>query len=459
MHLKLTYIKLITFFVATAFFAQANAQDIDRKKVDIVYIRLPLNALPTDVSTYYINVKSKNTSWGNTLGNVYDADMIKLNGYYRLPDASDADLVIESEVVNDLIYDKADERKAELTYKKDKNSPEIKYIAYYYYITYYTPKLRYKLSTRSGKVITEAYVGGVLTGMEYGSTNYSNYHSNSYSLSNAWRNDKNGIMAGNERDAFQVGMNSLRGTCLSYCMYPAAADYSVRYVDEKKGRTVYADLLQARDYYLEAVSLFKTDRIGMINKLVQPDYETRKETMKKAIDIWEKALAEADFENKKARIDSKVGRHLYYNLALAYLWIDDFVKAKEYAQGRKKDLGSWDKNLLSGIRDLSALIDDRAARQEANKWRQVIVMDSNVYVYKDPATRQRESEEAQKAMIAKLKAEKADSLARAKKTKSAVTKGKVGVKSGTGKASSSVKPPNGEAVNPKSSALKTSTKS
>ena len=433
--MRIIKILFATLMLAVMLLNTISAQDIDRKTVDVTYIRLPLKTLPPEIATYYVNVKSKTTSWGNSLGNVYDAEQIRFNGYYRLPEAGDADLLVENEVINDLVFDKAEERTATLTYKKDKNSPEIKYTANYYYVTYYTPKVHYTMRTKGGKQVADGFVGGVLTGFDYGSTSYSDYFSSSYPLASAWRNDKYGVMAKDERTAYQSAMSSLQYTCLSYSMMPARVEYSVRYVDEKKGKNVYADLLQARDYYIEAVSTLANDKITMINKLVQPDYQVRKETMQKAIDLWEKALAEADFDNKKARIDSKVGRHLYYNLALAYLWIDDFAKAKEYAQGRKKDVGSWDKNLMSGIRDLSALIDERAARQEANKWRTVFTADSNVYVYKDPATRLKEQEDLVKAEQARLvadKAARADSIRLAKIKGKATPKGKPVVKTAAG---------------------------
>ena len=405
--------------ITTAMHNFATGQDIDRKSVVITYVRMPLKTLPADVSTYFVQVKPRSSGWNNSLGNVYDAEQFRFNGYYRLPDAGDADQLVETEVINDLVFDKADERTAQLSYKKDKNSPEIKYTAYYYYVTYYTPKIHYRLYTKAGKPVADGVVGGALTGFDFGSTDYNNYLSNSYALAAAWRSEKFGLMAKSERSAFESAMTGLQGYCLSFSMVPSRTGYSVRYVDEKKGRHEYDDLLQARDYFLEAVAMLGNDKIALVNKLIQPDYNRRKDTMQKAIDLWEKALSQADFDNKKARIDSKVGRHLYYNLALAYLWIDDFAKAREYAQGRKKDVGSWDKNLLSGIRDLSALIDDQAARQEANKGRRVMLADSSEYVYKDPATRQREQEERAKADLARLESEKAaraDSMKRASKS-------------------------------------------
>jgi len=351
--------------------------------------------------------------------------------------------------VNDLIFDKVSEQKSEYKYKKDKNSPEIPYVAYTYYASYYTPKVRFSVRTRKGEVIKEGYIGGEQNGMHYGNTNYGDHFSNSYSLAAAWRNDKNGLMAEKEREGLALALNSLQGTCLSHCMYITKVDFSVRFVDEKKGKTVYADLREAKDYYLEAIALIANDKIHMINKLVQPDYVVRKEIMQKAIALWEKALAEADYDNKKARIDARVARHLYYNLALGYLWIDDFAKAKEYAQGRKKDVGSWDKNFLAGIKSLSSAIDDRTVRHEANQWRSLLLADSNVYVYKDPATRMKEQEEA----IAKMKVEKADSLAQVAAERKKGNSGKTPAKA-TAKKSSGAPP----AAKPKTTPAKASTK-
>lgn len=444
MHSLLHKPVIILFFLASLISSVARSQDVDRKRLDIYYIKLPYQRLPEDVATYFVNIKPMNSNWGNSLGNIYDAETVKLNGYHRLPDATDADLVVESEVINSLVFEKATERTAELTYRKDKNSPTITYIAYYYTISYYTPKMHYRIVTKAGKVITDGFLGGVLQSFQYGSTDYSNYFSSGYPLASSWKNAKSAEMASRERDGFTSGLNYLAGTCLAYCMYPAKVDYSVRYVDERKGRSVYADLTEAKDLYVEAVQSMKNDKIVMVNKLITPDYETRKETMKKAIAIWEKALEQANFEDKKARIDSKVGRHLYYNLAQAYLWMNDFDKAREYAQGRKKDVGSWDKNFLSGIAELSALIDDRAKRQEANKWRTVLLTDPEVYVYKDPATRMQEKEAAAKLAMEtqmQLKAHIADSIAAARgsKTKVASSKAKAPVKAASAAKTSVVK--------------------
>lgn len=53
-----------------------------------------------------------------------------------------------------------------------------------------------------------------------------------------------------------------------------------------------------------------------------------KAKINEAIAIWEKALLESDVENKKARIDEEVTYATYLNLIEAYIFVDDFSKAK-----------------------------------------------------------------------------------------------------------------------------------
>lgn len=49
-----------------------------------------------------------------------------------------------------------------------------------------------------------------------------------------------------------------------------------------------------------------------------------------AIATWEKELAQADVENKKARIDKKVATHLHENAALAYAYLKNYDEALKH---------------------------------------------------------------------------------------------------------------------------------
>lgn len=60
------------------------------------------------------------------------------------------------------------------------------------------------------------------------------------------------------------------------------------------------------------------------------DYEKKEAKVKiqEAITIYEKALTESDMKNKKARINEEVTLAIYVNLMEAYIWMDEYAKAK-----------------------------------------------------------------------------------------------------------------------------------
>lgn len=59
------------------------------------------------------------------------------------------------------------------------------------------------------------------------------------------------------------------------------------------------------------------------------DVETGKDKILAAIQIWENEIKQAQPEDKNARVDRKVAYATHLNLAVAYMWIFDFAKAKE----------------------------------------------------------------------------------------------------------------------------------
>ncbi len=54
--------------------------------------------------------------------------------------------------------------------------------------------------------------------------------------------------------------------------------------------------------------------------------ETAKERIAACAEVWTTALAEADYENRKARIDGKVAGLIYLNLINANIWLEEYDK-------------------------------------------------------------------------------------------------------------------------------------
>ena len=80
----------------------------------------------------------------------------------------------------------------------------------------------------------------------------------------------------------------------------------------------YSDLAQA---YLALVEGYN---------VLSEDYEKKDAKVKiaEATAIYEKALLESDINNKKARVNEEVTLSIYWNLMEAYIWMDEYAKAK-----------------------------------------------------------------------------------------------------------------------------------
>lgn len=78
---------------------------------------------------------------------------------------------------------------------------------------------------------------------------------------------------------------------------------------------VYDDFQQAYESAVAGYGLLASDFNNAVPKL------------NTAIDLWEKAVAEYNPNEKKVRMDEDVVRAAHFNLAEAYIWIHDFEKA------------------------------------------------------------------------------------------------------------------------------------
>jgi tetratricopeptide (TPR) repeat protein len=252
-------------------------------------------------------------------------------------------------------------------------------------VFFYTPQLKYRLTTDKKKLLEESSVGGEKRFDLFGSWDYANAYGSEKDLTAAWKEQKKEFLGSHEKKWFDHLFASLPYALGQYCLVPAVENFKVRYIDEKRTNR-YADYREAKDLFVQGVKYAATDRVEKINKLVQADYDKRKALVRQAIAIWEKALEEADYDRKRARVDAKVARNTYYNLALAYAWIDEYDKAREYLQARREDVGNWDKNLMAGIKDLSAFIDAQEVRYRANTWRELLAEDKTPYEYKPRVT-------------------------------------------------------------------------
>jgi hypothetical protein len=88
------------------------------------------------------------------------------------------------------------------------------------------------------------------------------------------------------------------------------------------------------------------------------------EGIRSCVAVWEKVLSEADFDNKKARIDAKMAGLLYINLIYANIWLEDYDRADAlFDEIRRLDTKKSAEGTAEG---LDAFSEDQRRRKEVN---------------------------------------------------------------------------------------------
>ena len=86
--------------------------------------------------------------------------------------------------------------------------------------------------------------------------------------------------------------------------------------------------------------------------------------IREVVPVWEKALEEADFENKKARIDTRVAGLIYLNLIYANIWLEDYARVDVlFDEMRRLDTKKSAEGTAEGLDSFS---EDQRSRKEVN---------------------------------------------------------------------------------------------
>jgi hypothetical protein len=167
-------------------------------------------------------------------------------------------------------------------------------------------------------------------------------------LSNFWKSL--------QQEELTASLSSINALINDRCGFPVKMHATEVYTVKKYKGHNYSDLIDA---YTKAKSGY-----DLVYKSV-----SRKEAasnLNKAISVWEKALAEGNPVDNKARINDKVIALLYVNLAEAYLWLGDYTKADNYIQKAKisnEGAGKYRRQ----AKDLEDLMNVLKSRELANQ--------------------------------------------------------------------------------------------
>ena len=301
--MKILQFTLIFLFAFVFTNNQILAQSVDTKNVRITYKQKPLKPLPEDIKTYSTMIRSGYILFDDEAKIERDY-LRKLDGYQHV--TQDGDLmilvtfrgldIIDTEVKND-----ESEEKGKFNFR--------------YNVTYTFP-MKYEIyNQKTGEVIEEKEISSMNEEIK------ANFGKNNEFLTEelliaGFKEGKGDFFINIENQKAIEFLQVVRNSLQSNYAFPTK-NYTLKVGQGKSRKLDYTYQENAKNYAVRAYQL--------MNKGQDPlkDFQ-------KAIEIWEEELEYLDLNNKKARVNRKIGRWLHYNLAMAYAWMDDYESAENH---------------------------------------------------------------------------------------------------------------------------------
>lgn len=361
-----------------------SAQDIDYKDITIKYTRLPLKPLDKNIKNYQVNIQQEftgrieerkvenekrkkeaeekyNLAYSEyqkklTQANVkYQKDLLiwsalppKAQGLQAKPELPQIQEPQREQVellIVDKTYDEKDLIQKHLKLHGFNENPENalliqlflqgfesqnptiktqtkdekvndKYIkvTYYQYNVQYKHPLKVKLLSPFSGLIMDEHFSSSLNNFSYTTKEFKIKSE----LEQWWLNNKDNEYISMMDYAVKTNLNNFNQFLNSqFGFTPIQRSFSIAYIDAKKNYDDYKDALSKAQTAYPLIA-------------EQKSFEQGLDIMMQAIAIWEKALAESNPSSKKARVDENVTEATLYNLAEAYVWINQFAKSNEY---------------------------------------------------------------------------------------------------------------------------------
>ncbi|MBL4654509.1 MAG: hypothetical protein JKY33_01630 [Bacteroidia bacterium] len=333
-------IHLLTIVAMTTILCCLNdltfAQRAINLQVAVSYTRLPMNPLNKELKTYQAKIIQGDLEIPNKTA--LNDQFLVLRGYEKVKE--NADIIIEVKF-NSFEIVKRDDGQRTIT-NKDKTKT-----TKYFYTVEYTFPVSYKIMTKDGEEISakELHSYNERLTAEFGMFISKNQ------LQNEYEENKGKFIRDTRKAAIQHEMAGIK----------MLLDNNYAYLDMTKKFGVYTGKAKKQNYDdLNAAQKDAMRAYSLMN--ANSDWGEIETLLKSAIVVWEKAFLESDLNNRKARINPKISGYVAFNLAYAYLWLNDFSNAKRYAAEV-----SINKKTSSTGKSQQLFITDQSARFDANK--------------------------------------------------------------------------------------------
>ncbi len=292
----------LSFFVL--FSMNGIAQKVKNRSVEFRYYHLPSDPLRGNVSKYAVIVN--NTSTKVKIGNDRIKHYLNLQGFGKVAPSS-AGVILEFSVYG--VQANVDVRTKEVTEKID--DKDVKKTKYYYHLS----------SKTSSKFVLKYKSGHIIKSMNFDGDNYlyseeSGLYDTKAEVQKVF-NTKKVVL---EKNADDSGLQLVLDEVKKYIDNHYSYYYIKKYESIATGKGKkhdYTDLDEAIEVYKEAAAEFGVKGVseGFIKK------------SNECIEVWKSAISEYDANDKKARISKKNIDRFYWNVAVAYFYMNEFDKA------------------------------------------------------------------------------------------------------------------------------------
>ena len=390
--MKLNTMKYFTLTLAALACLTMNAQNVQRETMSVEYISRPSEPLPAGVTTYNVEVnqtyrdqfEAELEQWEidtQLAQETYDAEMEAYNSKgtgakileRALLDEKKPQLVLPRKpVANERLFEpgiissKIDMQGMTRTEGGATVTIEIQFfeasapedaqqeikdkegnVSYKYYRTMkYRQPLRYTVQLPDGSVIVDE----VLTSSEDFTTHTSNKYTTKSALNKGWNQAAvNNRLSQTSVEAGMLVINNILND--RFCFAKKTRPMTIYHAKTKK-KVDYTDLNNAAldmEMAMEKYLNNNDEAVAGIQACVK---------------VWEAALAEADFDNKKARINRKMAGLLYLNLINAHIWLEDYDRVDVlFDEMRRVDTKKSAEGTADGLDTFS---EDQRRRKEIN---------------------------------------------------------------------------------------------
>ena len=384
--------KYFTLALAALAFVTVNAQNVQRESVQVEYISRPSEPLPAGVTTYNVVVnqsyrdqyEAELAQWEidtQLAQETYEADMEAYNSKgtgakileRALLDEKKPQLVLPGKPVQTervfepgIISSKIDMQGMTRTEDGATVTIEIQYfegsapedgqqeikdkegnVSYKYYRTMkYRQPLRYTVQLPDGSIVVDE----VLTSSEDFTTYTSDKYTSKSALNKAWNQTAvNSRLSQMSVEAGCMAINNILND--RFCFAKKTRPMTIYHAKTKK-KVDYTDLNNAA-----------LDMNMAMEKYIDKNEESVA-GIQACVAVWEAALAEADFDNKKARINRKMAGLLYLNLINAHIWLEDYDRVDVlFDEMRRVDTKKSAEGTADGLDSFS---EDQRRRKEIN---------------------------------------------------------------------------------------------